>query len=78
MLCLKPSAQVFIFETTGKIIKRHSTVHSQFVQLVKDAPRFEDDLRTFLGRERIEWFLGPIVAFCVLAENKHKLHKSAY
>jgi hypothetical protein len=23
MLCLKPSAQVFIFETTGKIIKRH-------------------------------------------------------
>jgi uncharacterized protein (UPF0332 family) len=44
------AAQAFIFETTGKTIKRHSGVHSKFTELLKDEPRVDDELRAFLGR----------------------------
>jgi uncharacterized protein (UPF0332 family) len=44
------AAQALIFETTGKLRKRHSTVQGEFAHLVKDDPRFDRELRTFLPR----------------------------
>jgi uncharacterized protein (UPF0332 family) len=44
------AAQALIFETTGKVIKRHSGVHSKFSELVRAEPRVDDELRAFLGR----------------------------
>ena len=44
------AAQALIFETSGRIYKSHSGVHSEFSRLVKDDPRVDDDLRAFLGR----------------------------
>ena len=44
------AAQALIFETTGRIFKRHSTVRNEFGRLVKDEPRVDADLRAFLGR----------------------------
>jgi len=42
------AAQALIFETSGKVIKRHSGVHREFSRLVKDESRIDVDLRAFL------------------------------
>ena len=44
------AAQALIFETTGRVFKRHATVQREFGRLVKDEPRVDADLRGFLGR----------------------------
>ncbi len=44
------AAQAFIFETTGRVFKKHSTVQGEFGRLVKDDPRFDIALRSFLPR----------------------------
>ena len=44
------AAQALIVERTGKIVKRHRGVHSEFARLAKDEPRFDIELRAFLGR----------------------------
>src|SRR6267378_4719357 len=44
------AAQVLIFERTGKVIKRHRGVQRELARLVKDEPRFDLELRAFLGR----------------------------
>ena len=44
------AAQALIFETTGRVRKRHSTVQSEFARLVKDDPGFDMELRAFLPR----------------------------
>jgi uncharacterized protein (UPF0332 family) len=42
------AAQAFIFESTSKAARRHGGVQRQFACLVKDDPRFDVELRTFL------------------------------
>jgi uncharacterized protein (UPF0332 family) len=42
------AAQAFLFETTGNVFKRHSTVQGEFGRLTKDNPRVDDELRAFL------------------------------
>lgn len=44
------AAQALIFERTGKVAKRHRGVQGQLHLLTKDEPRFDDELRAFLGR----------------------------
>ena len=44
------AAQALIFETTGRVRKRHSTVQGEFARLVRDDPRFDVELRAFLPR----------------------------
>ena len=44
------AAQAFIFETTGRVFKRHAGVQREFSRLVKDDPRVDTGLRTFLSR----------------------------
>ena len=44
------AAQALIFESTGKVIKRHKGVQREFGRLAKDDPHLDMDLRTFLGR----------------------------
>ncbi|SRR6266436_758145 len=44
------AAQALIFERTGKVIKRHRGVQRELARLVKDEPRFDMELRAFLGR----------------------------
>src|SRR4029077_5960447 len=44
------AAQALIFERTGKVIRRHRGVQSELRRLTKDEPRFDLDLRAFLGR----------------------------
>lgn len=44
------AAQALIFETTGRVFKRHTTVRGGFGRLVKDEPRVDAELRGFLGR----------------------------
>jgi uncharacterized protein (UPF0332 family) len=44
------AAQAFLFETTGRVFKKHSTVQSEFGRLTRDDPRFDIELRAFLGR----------------------------
>jgi len=44
------AAQALIFETMGRVFKRHATVQREFGRLVKDEPRVDADLRGFLGR----------------------------
>ena len=44
------AAQALIVEKTGKVIKRHRGVHGEFARLAKDEPRFDSELRAFLGR----------------------------
>jgi uncharacterized protein (UPF0332 family) len=44
------AAQAFIFEKTGDVAKTHSGVRGRFGYLTRDDPRFDDELRTFLGR----------------------------
>jgi uncharacterized protein (UPF0332 family) len=44
------AAQAFLFETNGRVFKKHATVQSEFGRLVKDEPRVDSELRAFLGR----------------------------
>jgi uncharacterized protein (UPF0332 family) len=44
------AAQAVIVERTGKVIKRHRGVQSELRRLMKDQPRFDLELRAFLGR----------------------------
>ena len=44
------AAQGLVFETTGRVFKRHSTVQAEFGRMVKDDPRFDVALRAFLPR----------------------------
>ena len=44
------AAQAILFETHGRVFKKHATVQSEFGRLTKDDPRFDAELRTFLGR----------------------------
>lgn len=44
------AAQAFIFETSGEITKSHKRVQTEFARLTKDDPRFDIELRAFLGR----------------------------
>jgi uncharacterized protein (UPF0332 family) len=44
------AAQAFIFETAGRVYKKHSGVQREFSRQVKDDPRVDASLRTFLSR----------------------------
>jgi uncharacterized protein (UPF0332 family) len=44
------AAQSLIFERTGNVMKRHRGVQRELGRLTKDDPRFDIDLRAFLGR----------------------------
>jgi uncharacterized protein (UPF0332 family) len=44
------AAQAFIFETMGHVYKKHSCVQREFSWQVKDDPRVDPNLRTFLSR----------------------------
>jgi uncharacterized protein (UPF0332 family) len=44
------AAQARIFETIGRVFKRHSGVQREFSRLVKDDPRVDTGLRAFLSR----------------------------
>jgi uncharacterized protein (UPF0332 family) len=44
------AAQALIFETHDRVFKKHSSVQGEFARLVKDDPRFDSELRAFLGR----------------------------
>jgi uncharacterized protein (UPF0332 family) len=44
------AAQGLIFETTGRVFKRHPTVQREFGRLTKGEPRVDDKLRAFLPR----------------------------
>lgn len=44
------AAQAFIFDRTGKVAKTHQGVHTQFIQLAKDEPRIDQELRRFLSQ----------------------------
>jgi uncharacterized protein (UPF0332 family) len=44
------AAKALIFEATGRMLKKHGTVQSEFSRLVRDDPRVDDQLRAFLGR----------------------------
>src|SRR5260370_26271865 len=44
------AAQAFIFETTGRVFKRHSGVQREFSRLVKDDPRVDTGFRALLSR----------------------------
>lgn len=44
------AAQAFIFESTGKAITSHRGVQRELGRLTRDEPRFDPELRAFLGR----------------------------
>jgi uncharacterized protein (UPF0332 family) len=44
------AAQALIFERDDRILKTHRGVQGELARLVKADPRFDSDLRTFLGR----------------------------
>jgi uncharacterized protein (UPF0332 family) len=44
------AAQALIFETTGRVSKRHAAVQGEFGRLAKDEPSVDLELRAFLGR----------------------------
>jgi uncharacterized protein (UPF0332 family) len=44
------AAQALIFETRDRVFKKHLSVQGEFARLVKDDPRFDGELRAFLGR----------------------------
>ena len=44
------AAQAFIFDTTGKVLKTHRGVQTEFLRLTKDDPRFASDQRIFLSQ----------------------------
>ena len=43
------AAQALLFEAGGRVFKTHSGVRTEFGRLVKDDPRFDSQLRAFLG-----------------------------
>jgi uncharacterized protein (UPF0332 family) len=43
-------AQAFIFACTGKVLKSHHGVHTEFLRLTKDDKRLEPELRIFLSQ----------------------------
>lgn len=43
------AAQAFISEKTGRTVKTHKGVHTEFQRLTKDDPDFLPDLRAFLS-----------------------------
>ncbi len=43
------AAQAFIWEQTGKSVRTHQGVHSEFYRLTKDDPDFDPELRIFLS-----------------------------
>jgi uncharacterized protein (UPF0332 family) len=43
------AAQAFISEKTGRTVKTHKGVHTEFQRLTKDDPTFVLDLRVFLS-----------------------------
>lgn len=58
------AAQAFIFESIGRIYKTHSGVRSEFSRLLKDDPRVDDQLHSFLGmaytlKEIADYETGP-------------------
>ena len=44
------AAQAFIFEKTGKVLKSHNGVQTEFMRLSKDDKLFAPDLRVFLSQ----------------------------
>jgi uncharacterized protein (UPF0332 family) len=44
------AAQALIFERTNKVIRRHRGVQNELRRLTRDEPRFDQELRAFLGR----------------------------
>jgi uncharacterized protein (UPF0332 family) len=44
------AAQALIFETEGRVFRRHATVQGEFGRLVRNNPDFDIELRAFLGR----------------------------
>lgn len=44
------AAQAFLFETAGKVFETQKGGQTQFARLTKDDPRFDTELRAFLGR----------------------------
>lgn len=44
------AAQALIVESTGKTVKSHRGVQRELGRLTKDEPRFDMELRAFLGR----------------------------
>lgn len=44
------AAQAFIFESTGRVLKTHKGVQTEFLRLTKDDPRVDQELRAFLPR----------------------------
>ena len=44
------AAQALIFETSGRVYKRHGGVQGEFSRLVRNDPRVDDQIRAFLGR----------------------------
>lgn len=44
------AAQALIFETHGRVFKKHASVQGEFARLVKDDSRVDTELRAFLGR----------------------------
>jgi uncharacterized protein (UPF0332 family) len=44
------AAQALIFERLDRVVKTHKGVHSEFARLVKDDPRYGDEVALFLGR----------------------------
>ena len=44
------AAQALIFEREDRVFKTHKGVQGEFARLVKDDPRFDIELRAFLGR----------------------------
>ena len=44
------AAQALLFERTGRAFKKHASVRGEFGRLARDDPRFDAELRAFLGR----------------------------
>jgi uncharacterized protein (UPF0332 family) len=44
------AAQAFLFETNGRVFKKHATVQSEFGRLLKHEQSVDIELRAFLGR----------------------------
>ena len=44
------AAQALIFEREDRVLKSHRGVHAEFARLIKADPRFDGELRAFLGR----------------------------
>lgn len=44
------AARAFIFERTGKVVKRHESVHREFHRLAKDEPAIDKSFLPFLSQ----------------------------